>query len=238
MIERYEYQLGSRRLARKYLGAEVTPVLEYTFYANGNVQTRTDRGQATPALETYFYDAIDRLREVVRSDAPGGGLDVQYDALGNIRSKTGVGIYDYDSGRPHAVSNAGGTTITYDPNGNMLTRGNLAFEYTAFDKTRKIIASGAEAASFEYGPDEARVVRRGTGSTRVYIGSLYELELREDGTTERRFYVSGESATVATVVRSGSAQAFTTEAYSLRHDQLGTVHSIGSSSGTETPRRY
>ena len=79
----------------------------YTWDVLGNLTTRTDTTGATGAdgtrnlTETFTYDNLNRLT----SSRVGTGTTqtVTYDALGNIKTKTGVGSYLYGLGKagPH-----------------------------------------------------------------------------------------------------------------------------------------
>src|SRR5690606_22002550 len=113
--------------------------------------------------EGFCYDALNRLIDTLPTLNPGcgGTPDVTYDGLGNIKSKAGVGAYEYNraDGGPHAVTKAGNTRYTYDNNGNMTAEtnsgssaGNRTFTYTSYDMVKRI-SRGGNSVEFNYGPD-------------------------------------------------------------------------------------
>ena len=76
--------------------------LSYNYYLHGNLQTRTNN--LSSVTETFTYDELNRLN-VIESTAPGVATQtIQYNAIGNITFKAGVGTYRYESSRPHAVT--------------------------------------------------------------------------------------------------------------------------------------
>jgi RHS repeat-associated protein len=156
-------------------------------------------------VEEFTYDELDRLDDIetTRNGAADPLIDVNYDFLGNITSKTGVGNYEYlnASGavdRPHLVkrikdaANAVKATFEYDGVGNTTQRsgegvlgGNQTFTYTPFNLPRQVTVGAvgtAKRLSYEYGADQRRVLLSidtdGNLTTaeeeRVYAGDLYE----------------------------------------------------------------
>lgn len=126
----------------------------------GNLETRVDAVKGFS--ETFDYDNLNRLTHTY---ADFGNGDVQetsvaYDALGNIISKTGVGVYQYGSqcagntAGPHAAcaisaqdqsSNTIGTknaVYSYDANGNMLSGDGRSITWSLFDKPTQISQNG------------------------------------------------------------------------------------------------
>jgi RHS repeat-associated protein len=118
--------LGSRNVQ----SSRDTGVTSYTYYANGDVKTRTD---ARGTVLTYYYDALNRL---VR-----------------IADNAGVSdVFEYDGGAsstPSAIGHltkmtdeSGSTTFSYDDVGRLLT------------KSQNVIASGYNhtfEVSYAYG---------------------------------------------------------------------------------------
>lgn len=78
----------------------------YSYDSLGNLKTRSDAN--TGVSESFQYDALNRLSMYT---ALGGGLpgtqniQVLYDAAGNIKYKSDVGYYYYDSARPNRLTN-------------------------------------------------------------------------------------------------------------------------------------
>ncbi len=96
--------------------------LEYRFDEVGNLLERADRLQGL--AETFTYDALNRLTQAQVGGR--GAVTLDYDAVGNILSKSDVGSYTYGEGGagPHAVTSISGLhdiAYDYDANGNRVT---------------------------------------------------------------------------------------------------------------------
>jgi YD repeat-containing protein len=106
--------------------------LSYSFDTLGNLLSRTDSKQAI--AESFVYDNLNRVTSsTVRPSGQTTGrtaINVAYDALGNITSKSDIGAYTYGPGTtctnvfagPHAVSSVAGTknaNYCYDNVGNL-----------------------------------------------------------------------------------------------------------------------
>jgi hypothetical protein len=84
----------------------------------------------------YSHDALDRL---VNSDNQGNdSLDQSwsYDLAGNMLTNSGTGLYVYPGQgagavRPHTPISLNGEALTYDANGNLLSRGAKSYFYDA-----------------------------------------------------------------------------------------------------------
>ena len=91
-------------------GGQAIQDLDYQYYQSGNLRKRSNGSNG--ATERFVYDPLDRLTDII----PGSGDPVQYNynAIGNIENKTGVGVYSYgDNGAgAHAV-----TSIDLDATG-------------------------------------------------------------------------------------------------------------------------
>ena len=213
----------------------------YTWDVLGNLTTRTDTTGATGAdgtrnlTETFTYDNLNRLT----SSRVGTGTTqtVTYDALGNIKTKTGVGSYLYGLGKagPHAVAFAGNATFTYDVAGN-LTRENRAgtttrrLEYTPFSKVSRIV-KGNHTTTFAYGPERARYKRTDASgnktTTTLYMGSV-EKVTHSGSLYEYKRYIAGGVALItekhATTVKDGvSTEMESATTQYLLKDHLGSV---------------
>lgn len=122
----------------------------YTWDSIGNLLGRTDNnGDGSAAVsETFGYDGLNRLRSyTVASPAIPSfarNVQLQYNALGMLLSKSDVGSYSYGASgptaaRPHALQSVSGpmsSAYTYDDNGNVITASNgkyRSLQYTSFD---------------------------------------------------------------------------------------------------------
>jgi len=164
---------------------------------NGSLSERSDTTNGADWKEEFTYDKLDRLTNVkqVRSNGFTSNLDtlnLGYDQLGNIISKTGAGIanlgsYQYKSfelgcantAGPHAVSQVNGKSYCYDRNGNNTTvrkNGSVirTIVYTGFDLAESVVRDELTPegriqaqVSFKYGVDRGMFKRTdgGTGGS-------------------------------------------------------------------------
>ena len=151
------------------LGSERQDV-GYTWDVLGNLTRRTDTTGSRNLTEAFTYDTLNRLTS--SRVGTGAKQTVTYDALGNIKSKTGVGNYAYGAGNagPHAVTTAGSHTYTYDAAGNQLTGAGRTLAYTPFNKVKSIV-KGHHTMTFAYGPGRARFKRTDTDSNGTALDS-------------------------------------------------------------------
>ena len=159
-----------------------------------------------------------------------------YDVWGNIKSKTGIGHYCYDTSKTNRLTavwsgaSCTGTqqyTLGYDNNGNVSSDGKHTFTYTAFDKPSRI-SKGSNYTDFAYGPDRQLYrrtdVRNSQTTDSFYIDGLYERVTLPSGVIEHKFYVGNAVITK----RSNNAHD---ELY-LHKDNQGSTISISNSAGT------
>ena len=125
----YTAQQDNNRLKRIQVG-ELLDIAYDNYDAVGNITQMTDYSTSIGGQTLAFgYDHLDRL---IDAQATGGLINgyihsYAYDALGNIDHKIIDGVlqdYTYPASgpssiRPHAVSQVGNDTYTYDANGNM-----------------------------------------------------------------------------------------------------------------------
>ena len=219
--------------------------LSYTWDVLGNLTTRTDMTGSRTLTETFTYDTLNRLTQSqVGSNT---AQTVTYDALGNIKSKTGVGSYTYGAGTagPHAVTTAGSDTYTYDDGGNQLTGAGRTLAYTTFNKVSSIV-KGNHTVTFAYGPARARYQRtdtdnKGTSAdtsddtttTTLYVGSVEKVSYAS-GTYEYKRYIAGGVALITHEYVTDTTMTTTetvTKEYLLR-DHLGSVSVLTDALGT------
>jgi YD repeat-containing protein len=233
----------------------------------GNLASRTNKGarvlQAGQALayntrkEGFCYDALNRLVKTLPTDMPScSGTsnpttdDLVYDGFGNIKKKAGVGNYSYNrtQGGPHAVTQAGNTTYTYDKNGNMATeansgsaQGDRRFDYTSYDLVSKITRSGSsDYVAFKYGPDRARwqrIDKKGTSEkTTTYLGNVERIEIAGVNEIEWKRHIGGVVITYSTTRDTGSQplQVLKADKSYLYKDHLGSVDIITNGVGSPT----
>ncbi len=230
--------------------------LDVSHDARGNVKTRRSNyassiGIGSDFTETYAYDALNRLKSRTISIASGSGSlptafkasqSYDYDNWGNLKYKTGVGYYKYDTTNVHKLlgvytnSNYTGVKYSfrnedYDANGNITNDGTRSFTYASFDKPINISKTGSSSI-MKYGIDRDLYFKEDNyyenGSPvryrRYYIGA-YEQVVRTGGNgniTEHKYQIGNAVITY----RSGS----TTTTF-VHKDNQGSVIATTNASG-------
>ncbi len=163
----------------------------YTYDKHGDLTSRWNLagpvGNQFDLKEDFTYDRLDRLDKVILTRFNGlvtntVSLDVNYDQLGNIISKSGLGSYVYRStpagcaqAGPHAVSQLGAKNFCYDANGNQTATyvsgvAVRTINYTGFDLPADIHRheNGIVAdEAFVYAPDRSYWKRIDNGGSEV-----------------------------------------------------------------------
>ncbi|HEU5103109.1 MAG TPA: RHS repeat-associated core domain-containing protein, partial [Roseiflexaceae bacterium] len=162
--------------------------------------------------------------------ASSGHTFYQYDKLGNLLSKTGVGSYSYGANGngtgagPHQARSVGGQTYQYDANGNLLSGGGRSYTWDHENRPTQII-SNTVTENYTYDGDGERISRASGGTTTIYLGGLWE----ETTAGVITSYYSFNGATIAQ--RTSSGVTF------LHGDHLGSVSMAsgagGASAGTQ-----
>lgn len=212
----YTYEQATGRLKTALTrGGPGNPVLQdlrYDSYDNnGNLKSRhsTFKRVGSNTTDTYAdtfnYDQLDRLDDY---SVDGVTADVNYDELGNITFRTGIGSYSYldpaKTYRPHAVlgltkNGAKVANFEYDDYGNIKRRsgegvagGTQEFTHTSFNLPSTItLGEGANASQvrYEYDAGQKRVLlavgdcesnNNPTCNKRVYVGGAYERQTATD----------------------------------------------------------
>jgi RHS repeat-associated protein len=214
-------------------GSATAQNLAYAWDDNDNLVRREDLNQAL--VEEFRYDVLDRLDDSRRNGVI--NLDLDYDAIGNIRWKSDVcqgttPCYTYHASRKHAVTGAGALTYSYDANGNMTSRGGAAIGWTSDNLPRSLASSNGNSSQFWYGPVGNRwkqvANHSGTIETTIYAGELTEKVTRA-GTTTWRHYVIAPTGTAALQLRYGSGSPAAIRY--LTHDHLGSTDKILDAAG-------
>ncbi len=159
----------------------------YVFDPIGNLTERKDLARGL--TESFEYDNLNRLRYVKKNTVQ--TLEMTYDELGNILTKSDVGTYNYDdASHPYRL-----TSIT--PNaGSRMRNFDQRAAYTSFDKVRSL-AQNADSLHLHYNASYDRMYADSyhAGSLkkrRTYIGKLYEQEKDFTiGNIKETFYIFG-----------------------------------------------
>ncbi len=201
--------------------------LTYTYEANGNVATITDalRGETS----AFGYDDLDRLTSATIT----GGTSPytqnwQYTPLGNIAWRKDNGAqtnYAYaDTNHIHAATSMGATNYSYDPNGNMLTRGTDSLQYDVENRLTSITV-GATTTTSVYDGDGKRVKKSVGSTTTYYVGNYYEVT---NGAATKYYYFGGKRV----ALKNASGVTY------LHSDHLGGTSVTTNSSGTCTSTQF
>ncbi|MGU3404107.1 RHS repeat-associated core domain-containing protein [Methylobacterium brachiatum] len=139
--------------------------MKLSYDLTGNLKSRSELVEHKK--ETFCYDELDRLRSIGTRTCDHSAIT--FDASGRIRSKSGVGRYEYVNRREatgayskpfHAVQRTrfGRRTsrYAYDLNGNMVSAPGKRFEYTSDNHLSLLFANEMEWVRFDYGPDGGR----------------------------------------------------------------------------------
>ena len=203
----------------------------YSYDDIGNLTQREDRNNNN--IEDFTFDDLNRLKTTTIQ-----GLDtktINYDSIGNITFKTGVGDYLYSktNAGPHAVTSAGGTSYFYDNNGNMTSGNGRTLTYTSFNKPLSVRANST-TNRYYYGADHNRIKKVTTKSnssiakTSYYFGKSLEVIIGGSNGTEHRHSISVGSATVQYSTFASSIP----EWLYMHTDRLGSVDAITKADGT------
>lgn len=101
----------------------------YTYYADGNMHTKSETLLDTTANTAYVYDGAGRLVSETTGDKV---ISYYYDANNNrtLMNNGGV-ITSYTHDKNNRLLTEGDSVYTYDANGNTLSAGNKAYTYNA-----------------------------------------------------------------------------------------------------------
>lgn len=154
---------------------------KYTYSADGNQLTKTDK-RGTQSIQTsYTYDGLNRLTGESQANVVGAFSAYTYDAYGNRQSKTDgtatITNYTYDAAN-RLLSTTGGTaaTYTYDNQGNMtqmvLTVGDTTrtvnCTYDGFNRLKKFSDNSGETV-YTYDADGLRSSKTTRAGTEKYV---------------------------------------------------------------------
>lgn len=182
-------------------------------------------------------------------------LDMSYDALGNITSKSEgstttnynyntaqAGCSYYTHAQPHALRKFGAAVYCYDQNGNMISRDSSAISWYSYNLPNRI-DKGNNYSQFFYGASRDRYKQiaytapggslpSGTETT-IYVGGLYEKVIKPSGVVEHKHYImAGKEAIAIRTLRSNSVD----DTRYLHKDHLGSVDTITNESGSVVQR--
>ncbi|WP_079072264.1 RHS repeat-associated core domain-containing protein [Streptomyces canus] len=230
----YAYEDDSQRLSRiqtlveQPLSGELKAEQDDTYAWDdaGNLTSVTDTARHQPVASCFTYDALNRLEHgwtttttdcsdaastTTHAGPAGYNQSWTYSTDGNITSERGLlGTTKYaydDQDHPHAVTEAGHDSFTYDANGALRKKvqGLVAttYDWDAQQRLEKATAKLVEHTRFVYAPDGTRLARIDPlGVATLYIdGQELTVAL---GIAKGTRYYNVESTTVAVRLPSGA----------------------------------
>lgn len=203
--------------------------------------TRDDMGRITAIASNrakgswhYSYDTVDRLLAAANDDDAALSEEFAYAANGNLTFKTGLGAYAYPTAnalRPHAPLSVGGSTLSYDANGNMVSGRGRTIRYDGMNRPVSVTL-GTTTVTYVYGPDDKRLKKIVGGSVALYLGA--DEEIVDAGTASE----TSIKHLTDNLRRKGSVtEGFATEW--LYRDHLSSVRLMANAAGeTVSESRY
>ena len=233
----YSYDSKENITSKAITLADNTTIDVVNTYDSKNRITSTGYGSAE---QTYTYDQYGQLTQTV--DAANGFTETySYDQRGNILSKTKV--YD-DTSLPaettsfsygnsawqDELTSVNGTSLTYDANGNVLTYGNMEFEWTNGRTLSQITVNPEDengtADVYRYTYDESGIRSSKTvnGVTTYFTTKDGVIQSQTDGTNTMYFQYDN-SGNPAGFLYNGAQYFYLT-------NQMGDVIGIADSTGS------
>lgn len=199
---------------------------DYAFANNGNLSSRTNVKIGNQS-QSFSYDALNRLTSY-------GGGSMTYESNGNIDTKPDVGNFNYNSGKPNAVSKITSPVSAYNPFHEIIT-------YTDFQKVESITdQENNHRLEFTYGPDYGRRMMKTLESgslkkTKYYSNGLYEKIVNDLGQSKEINYISGSSGLAAVFVKDFDNSQ---KMYYVHQDYLGSIMALSNENGSIAERYY
>ncbi|NII53786.1 RHS repeat-associated core domain-containing protein [Luteibacter sp. SG786] len=195
--------------------------------AVGNIVALGNASGASPAIETYTYDALYRLTGV--KDASGAAVETySYSKAGDRLSKTAPGLatgtYGYETSSHH-LTTIGAASRTYDANGSTTANASAGtawgYGYNGRGQLTVLQQGGATVATYVYDAASHRVAKTVGSATTRYVYGPSGL-VGEYGATPRD-YVWMDDTPVAVV--DGTTVAF------VHADGLDTPRAVTDAAG-------
>jgi RHS repeat-associated protein len=181
--------------------------------------------------ENFYYDNVHRLDYSQLNGVT--NLDMSYDALGNITSRTDVGnnaAWGYSTSRKHQVLQAGGNSYAYDANGNVTTRNGNTINWTSYNYPSQVNGPG-ETINLYYDANRQRYkqvyINGGNTETTLYIGGLLQ-KVTANGTDDYRYRIQANGQSIAIMSRISSG---TNATRYILSDYQGSIAKLTDSGG-------
>ncbi len=206
-------------------GSTLLQDMSFTFDAIGNLTRRKDILQSKQ--EDFWLDNLNRL---IKSQVQGGdSVLITYNAIGNILSKSDVGVYTYGgvNAGPRQVLSVTG------PNTQCIPSFRIGTQYNSFDKVREITRDSTRV-DISYSPDHQRCMAKQYDSsklvrTKVYVSPTFEKEIKSGDTIITHLIKSPEGTVAAYTTHSAVGRPAALQYY--HRDHLGTTVLVTDSAG-------
>ncbi|MBI3020361.1 MAG: hypothetical protein HYY60_03500 [Parcubacteria group bacterium] len=193
--------------------------ITYTYDAVGNITSIADlSGFGGGKTVNYTYDDLYRLTSASTTVPADGGYNqtFSYDRIGNIVTAPS-GTYTYaetNYANPSAATSIGGTSLTYDDNGNVAGYGSDAYSWNYRDRLTKSIV-GANTTFYGYDFNNDRVTKGNGVATTTFANKYYNVL----GATTTKHVYDNAGTLLATIEGNGEA----TSTLFAHSDHLGSV---------------
>ncbi|MBP6860078.1 MAG: VCBS repeat-containing protein [Candidatus Pacebacteria bacterium] len=223
------YRLTKKQVTK---GAAKLQDIAYEYDNVGNITKLTDTSPtASKKTVAYTYDDLYRLKSATATAVAASTtpymLTYSYDAIGNLTNKEGV-AYTYDGtatgnyANPHAATTVGGSPLTYDRNGNLLTSaaGSHVWDYKG-RLSRTTLPNGTLVANL-YDHAGERAAQNTGGVSTHYANDLYTASGNKK---TRLIYGNGM------LLASSEAVGSVVTPYFMHGDHLGSTNVVTSAAG-------
>jgi RHS repeat-associated protein len=153
--------------------------LSFTYDLIGNVTQVADALDAN-ATRSFTYDDLNRLKTATGTSV---NFSYAYSPSGKLTSKEGQSQLYAIPEHPHAVSQQGSRSFTYDAMGNMTGNGTFTFSYNAEDRMSEVRQGGNLVAAYDYDAGGNRVRKTVGGvQTLFFYGIEGQVSAEADST--------------------------------------------------------
>lgn len=223
--------------------------LTFEYDQAGNLSRRKEAVRSVD--ERFAYDQLHRL---IGMSGTSGSFVFAFDVAGRLKSKTGVGEYEYRSGATGLWAPANGVLriknggksrdFAYDGNGNLIKSGARSFKYDAAGRMVQIAENGS-TTTFDYDPNGVRYrqisISAGTKTETIYVGSYERITVSKvatpmQSTIRSRYAISSPTGVFAIVQTSAQTNQDQTTVgpttiWYVHRDNLGSVVRITNAIG-------